>query len=349
MRVSGQSIREEPFGLTRDGSPVRLFSLRNGHGLSVGITNFGGAVTSLRVPDRNGRLGDVVLGYSTLEAYESGRAYYGALIGRYSNRIAGGCFELDGVEYTLTANNPPNHLHGGGLGFDKVVWDACAEESAYGPSLVLSYLSRNGEEGFPGNLPVTVRYTLTHDSRLLIEYRASTDHATPVNLTHHGYFNLTGDPRNDVLGHELEINADHYTPVRQDLIPTGKVAPVAGTPFDFRTPVLAGSRIDEDHEQLRIGGGYDHNFVLNGWVPGETCFAARVYEPESGRVMEVHTSEPGMQFYTGNFLQDFKPRAGLCLETQHFPDSPNQPGFPATILRPGAIFRSRTMYSFSVR
>ena len=348
MSNDGSLCSEAEFGVTRGGQAASIFTLRNCNGLTAQVTNYGGTVTSLRVPDREGRLENIVLGYKTLAEYESATAIFGALIGRYGNRIAGGRFQLDGEEYQLATNNHPNHLHGGEHGFDRVVWDARPEQTSYGPSLVLSYLSKDGEEGYPGNLKIGVRYTLSSDDRLVIEYQASSDRATPVNFTHHGYFNLSGLSAHDVLGHELEINADHYTPVNQVLVPTGEIAPVHGTPFDFRSPRPIGSRIDEYHEQLLIGGGYDHNYVLNKTCQGATDFAARVHEPASGRVMEVCTSEPGMQFFSGNSLPDYVPRAGLCLETQHFPDSPNQPQFPSTILRPGDTFGSRTVYSFSV-
>jgi len=347
--VKVQALNVNEYGETADGLAVSLFTLKNRNGLTTQITNYGGTVTCLQVPDREGRFANIVLGYDTLAEYEAGAAFFGALIGRFGNRIAGGRFELDGEVHQLATNTHPNHLHGGDRGFDKIVWDAKAEITANGPSLVLKYLSVDGEEAYPGNLDVIVRYTLAHNDSLIIEYRADCDRATPLNLTHHGYFNLTGDPGNDVLGHEMEIHADHFTPVNSSLIPTGEIAPVAGTPFDFRAPVTVGARINEGHEQLLFGGGYDHNFVLSKSERKEPELAARVYEPLSGRVMEVHTSEPGVQFYSGNFLQDFRPRAGLCLETQHFPDSPNQPGFPSTILRPGESFRSQTVYSFSAR
>jgi len=347
--VKVQALNVNEYGETADGLAVSLFTLKNRNGLTTQITNYGGTVTCLQVPDREGRFANIVLGYDTLAEYEAGAAFFGALIGRFGNRIAGGRFELDGEVHQLATNTHPNHLHGGDRGFDKIVWDAKAEITANGPSLVLKYLSVDGEEAYPGNLDIIVRYTLAHNDSLIIEYRADCDRATPLNLTHHGYFNLTGDPGNDVLGHEMEIHADHFTPVNSSLIPTGEIAPVAGTPFDFRAPVTVGARINEGHEQLLFGGGYDHNFVLSKSERKEPELAARVYEPLSGRVMEVHTSEPGVQFYSGNFLQDFRPRAGLCLETQHFPDSPNQPGFPSTILRPGESFRSQTVYSFSAR
>jgi aldose 1-epimerase len=346
--MNEQAISETAFGVTRSGRAVSLFTLRNCSGLTVQISNYGGIVTSLQVPDQFGKFSNVVLGNDSLAGYETGASYFGALIGRYGNRIAGGRFELDGEEYLLAANNPPNHLHGGERGFDRVVWDATAEQSLQGPRLILGYLSGDGEEGYPGKLSVEVIYTLTHENELQIDYQARSDRATPVNFTHHSYFNLTGDPVRDVLGHVLEINADHYTPVDHDLIPTGAVAPVAGTPLDFRKATRVGAHIDDEHEQLAIGGGYDHNLVLNGPRGKEAGFAARVFEPESGRVMEVHTSEPGIQLYTANALLGYQRRTGLCLETQHFPDSPNQPGFPSTILQPGDIFHSRTVYSFAI-
>ena len=348
MSSSESLCSEAEFGVTSGGQAASIFTLKNRNGLTAQLTNYGGTVTSLRVPDRDGRLDNVVLGYKSLSEYESGEAFFGALIGRYCNRIAGGRFQLDGVEYELARNNHPNHLHGGERGFDKMVWGASAEQTTDGASVLLTYLSEDGEEGYPGNLTADVRYTLTESDSLVIEYRASCDRATPVNFTHHGYFNLSGVPGSDVLGHDLEIDADYYTPVNPVLIPTGKIVPVAGTPLDFRSPRTIGSRIDDAYEQLQIGGGYDHNYVLNKSRQSAKGFAARVYEPVSGRIMEVHTSEPGMQFYSGNFLQDYVPRAGLCLETQHFPDSPNQPQFPSTIMRPGETFGSRTVYSFLV-
>lgn len=343
-----QAISQQEFGVTREGRAVSLFTLRNRNGLSTQISNYGGTVTSLRVPDRSGQFGNVVLGYDTLADYETGVSYFGALIGRYGNRIAGGRFELDGEDYQVAVNNPPNHLHGGECGFDKMVWNAEATESEKGPSLLLGYISSDGHEGYPGKLRVQVCYTLTHDDCLAIAYRASCNQATPVNFSHHSYFNLCTGRGRDVLGHELEINADCYTPVDRNLIPTGEIATVAGTPFDFRRACTVGFRIDAAHEQLAIGGGYDHNFCLNGPAGSAAVFAARVYEPESGRTLEVHTSEPGLQLYSANSLQGSGYRSGLCLETQHFPDSPNQPGFPSTILRPGDEFNSQTIYSFAV-
>jgi aldose 1-epimerase len=344
--VKEQTISETEFGVTREGHAVSLFTLRNRNGLTTQISNYGGTVTSLRIPDRSGKFANIVLGFDTLAEYEAGDAYFGALIGRFGNRVAGGRFVLDGEDYLLAANNPPNHLHGGECGFDKVVWDASAAVSEKGPALVLNYLSESGDQGYPGNLSVQVCYTLTDDDSLSIEYRASCDKATPINLTHHSYFNLSGDHSLDVMGHELEIDADCYTPVNSRLIPTGELAPVAGTPFDFRRARRVGARIDADNAQLAIGGGYDHNLCLNRPAGKDAVFAARVFEPQSGRAMEVHTSEPGMQLYTANALKGAGRRTGLCLETQHYPDSPNQPEFPSAILHPGGLFKSQTVYSF---
>jgi aldose 1-epimerase len=347
--MNEQAISETAFGVTRSGRAVSLFTLRNCDGLTAQISNYGGTVTSLQVPDPFGKFSNVVLGYDSLAQYEAGSSYFGALIGRYGNRIAGGRFDLDGQEYLLAANNPPNHLHGGKRGFDSVVWEAAAEQSEQGPRLILGYVSEDGEQGYPGKLAVEVVYTLTHKNELRIDYQAGSDRVTPVNFTHHSYFNLTGDPARDVLGHVLEINADHYTPVDHDLIPTGAITPVAGTPFDFRKATTVGARIDDEHEQLAIGGGYDHNFVLKGSRTPDALFAARVSDPLSGRIMEVHTSEPGMQLYSANALEGAGRRTGLCLETQHFPDSPNQPEFPSTILQPGQTYKSQTVYAFAVK
>ncbi|WP_460614487.1 aldose epimerase family protein [Hymenobacter seoulensis] len=341
------------FGKTTEGTEVQLYTLTNAHGLKVSITNYGGTITSLMVPDKAGKLGDVVLGFDQVSGYQSPEflksgPYFGALIGRYGNRIAKGQFTLDGKQYTLAKNNGENTLHGGKKGFDKVVWQAEPGTSAEGQTLTLTYLSKDGEEGYPGNLNVTVVYTLTADDALKIDYSATTDKATPVNLTNHAYFNLSGG--NDVLGHQVTIPADRYTVVDAGLIPTGELRPVKGTPFDFTTPHTIGERIGQ------VPGGYDHNWVLN-----ETRglhAAATVYEPTTGRTMEVRTTEPGLQFYTGNFLdgtlkgkggQVYGQHAGFCLETQHFPDSPNQPKFPTTILQPGKTLQSTTTYKFGVR
>jgi len=347
----------EPFGTTPDGEDVELYTLTNAHGVEVRITNYGGIVTHLLVPDRGGVLGDVVLGYDSLSGYLEGSPYFGAIVGRYGNRIARGRFLLDGVEYNLATNNGDNHLHGGSRGFDKVVWAAEPYEAEAEAGLRLSYGSDDCEEGYPGRLTVAVTYALTNENELRIEYLAETDKPTVVNLTHHSYFNLAGHDSGDILGHELELAASRFTPADSGLIPTGELQQVAGTPMDFREPLGIGARIDATDEQLHYGGGYDHNFVLDAY-DGTLRFAARVYEPTSGRVMEVYTTEPGIQFYSGNFLDGsnvgkggtpYEHRAGFCLETQHFPDSPNQPQFPSTVLRPGERYQSRTIYKFSVR
>jgi len=351
------SIVKEVYGHTDDGQEIYLYTLRNGKGLEAAITNYGGIVVALQAPDRDGQLDDVALGLSSLEEYLKGIPYFGALVGRYGNRIAKGKFTLDGAAYTLAVNNGPNHLHGGLRGFDKVVWDAAIIETDAGPALRLAYLSGDGEEGYPGNLSVEVRYALTVDNGLQIDYKATTDKPTIVNLTNHAYFNLAGEGRGDILGHEMMLNADHFLPVDEGLIPTGELRPVAGTPFDFTQPTPIGARIDGDDEQLRLGGGYDHCWVLNREGAG-LSLAARVYEPATGRVMEVFTDQPGVQFYTGNFLDGgqvgkrgnaYAYRTGFCLETEHFPDSPNQGHFPSVVLRPGQTYEHHTVYRFSVR
>ena len=354
--VAALSLERQPFGTTSQGEPVELFTLTNASGMRVRFTNYGGIITSIEVPDRAGTLEDVTLGFDSLAGYLGEHPYFGALVGRYGNRIARGRFTLDGKEYTLAVNNGPNHLHGGLRGFDKVVWRAEPFENDSSVGAVLSYASANGEEGYPGSLQARVTYTLTNDNALRFAYHATTDAPTPVNLTQHAYFNLAGDGEGDILDHQLVLNASRYTPVDSTLIPTGEIAPVRGTPFDFTTPTAIGARIGQDHEQLRFGGGYDHNFVLDRQGDG-LSLAARLTEPTSGRVMEVLTTEPGIQFYSGNFLDGsltgkgghvYEHRSGLALETQHFPDSPNQPAFPTTILRPGEEYRSETVYRFSV-
>ena len=337
--------------------PKEMITLKNARGMEVRVILYGGIVTSIRVPDRNGGFDDVVLGYDDAESYRRNNdPYMGAIIGRYANRIAKGMFTLDGQIYQLATNNRPNHLHGGNKGFDKVVWQAEEFRNAAGAGILLRYTSADGEENYPGTLKVQVTYTLSDNNELIIDYVATTDRATPINLTHHSYFNLTSATR-DVLDHELTINADRYTPIDPTSIPTGEIAPVEGTPFDFRKPISIGARIKEDNEQLRNGQGYDHNFVLNRQGEG-LVHAAHVYEPSNGRVIDVSTTEPGVQFYSGNFLDGsikgkfgrvYQQRFGFCLETQHFPDSPNQPQFPSTILRPGSEYRSRTVYAFSVK
>ena len=343
-----------PFGTTEGSQAVHLYTLTNPQGMRVAITNYGGIVTSLLVPDRDGHFGDVVLGYDNLEDYMEGSPYFGAIVGRYGNRIAKGRFTLDEVDYSLAVNNGENHLHGGIRGFDKVVWAAEPYAGQDEVGLRLSYTSVDGEEGYPGNLTVFVTYALTNENELRIDYLTQTDQATVVNVTHHGYFNLAGHASGDILGHELLLDADRFTPVDEGLIPTGELRAVAGTPMDFRTPFVIGERIADDYEQIRFGAGYDHNWVLNGDT--ETLhLAARVSEPTTGRVMEVLTTEPGVQFYTGNFLDGsnvgkggvpYAFRHGFCLETQHFPDSPNHPEFPSTVLRPGQSYQSTTVYRF---
>jgi aldose 1-epimerase len=356
--ASKAGVKKESFGATAEGVPVDLYTLTNASGMEVRAITYGGIILSLRVPDRAGKLGDVVLGYDAIDGYLKASPYFGSIIGRYGNRIARGRFTLDGKEYTLAANNGPNALHGGLKGFDKVIWRAEPFEKDEGVGVVFSYTSPDGEEGYPGKLEATVTYTLDDANKLTFDYRAVTDKATPVNLTQHSYFNLAGDGKGDILGHELMLKAKSFTPVDSTLIPTGEIRSVAGTPFDFTTPHTIGERIGADDEQIRFGGGYDHNFVLDRDAGDSLQLAARVYEPTSGRVMEVSTTEPGVQFYSGNFLDGsitgkaghvYRHRTGFCLETQHYPDSPNKPGFPPTILKPGEEYRSRTVYAFSVR
>lgn len=355
---AGSAITKKPFGKV-DGVPVDLYTMTNTKGMQVSITNYGGIVVSLVVPDRNGKPGDVVLGYDQVEEYVKASPYFGAIVGRYGNRIAGGQFTLNGKAYTLAQNNNGNHLHGGLKGFDKAVWKAQELSTNRGPGLKLAYLSKDGEEGYPGNLAVAVTYVLVANANeLVINYLATTDKPTPVNLTNHSYFNLAGQGSGDILGHELTLFADRFTPVDKGLIPTGELRPVEGTPFDFRQPTAIGKRIHQAAEQLQFGGGYDHNFVLSGKQDAGLTLAARVVEPTSGRIMEILTKEPGIQFYCGNFLDGSnvgkgnKPycyRYGFCLETQHFPDSPNKPDFPTTILQPGKQYRTTTIYRFSAK
>ena len=341
-----------PFGKTADGQAVEAFTLKNANGIEVTAISYGGIITALKVPDRNGALGDIVLGFDSLDGYLTDHPFFGAIIGRYGNRIAKGRFTIDKQAYSLATNNGPNHLHGGVRGFDKHVWHA---EVLTENSLRFSRVSPDGEEGYPGTLQVEVIYGLTNYNELIVDYTATTDQPTHVNLTQHSYFNLAG-PGADILGHELMIDADRYTPVNSELIPTGELAAVAGTPFDFRTPTAIGARIDAPHPQITNGQGYDHNWVLNRDGSG-LRLAARVLEPSSGRTMEVATTEPGMQFYAGNFLDGtivgkggakYGRRSGFCLETQHYPDSPNQPDFPSTLLRPGTIYTSRTVFKFGI-
>ena len=354
-------ISKAPFGKTPDGTPVEIYTLRNRNGMEARIMTYGGIVQSLLVPDKNGHFGDVVLGFDNLEGYMNDTyvkncPYFGALIGRYGNRIAKGKFSLDGQEYTLATNNAPNSLHGGWKGFDKVVWTAKPISSADGESLQLTYVSKDGEEGYPGDLTVTAVYTVTDDNALRVVFTATTDKDTVCNLTHHSYFNLAG--KGNSLDHGVYLNADKFTPVDSTLIPTGELRPVTGTPFDFLTPTPIGARInDTNNEQIKFANGYDDNWVLNKKSPGELSLAARVQDPVSGRTLEVWTTSPGMQFYTGNFLDGtitgkggwvYQFRDAFAMEPQHYPDSPNHPDFPTTELRPGQLFPQVTAFPFSV-
>jgi aldose 1-epimerase len=348
------SINQASFGQSPTGAPADLFVLTNANGLIVKITNFGGVITEIHAPDKNGVFADITLGFDHIEPYYKDSPYFGALIGRFGNRIAKAKFTLDGKTFQLDTNNDTNHLHGGYVGFDKVVWDATTFETEKSVGLTLKYLSVDGDQGYPGNLDVTVVYELTNENEILVKYHAVSDKATPVNLTQHAYFNLAG--KGDILSHEIKINADRFTAIDPSAIPTGELPLVENTPFDFRSPRLIGSKINDDHEQIKNGIGYDHNFVLNKTHAKEFSLAARVYEANSGRVLEVFTQEPGVQFYSGNYLNgsltgkgwNYTHRSGFCLEPQHFPDSPNQPQFPNTILRPGEEYTSLMSYKFSV-
>jgi len=354
--AGAQSVTKQDYGKTSTGEYVYLYTLRNTHGLEAKITNYGGILVSLKVPDRNRKFDDVVLGFNDLESYlTKNDPYMGALIGRYGNRIAKGRFTLNGVEYKLAVNNGENHLHGGIKGFDRVVWTGREIKTGAGPAVALAYLSKDGEEGYPGNLSVRVVYTLTNDNELKIDYSATTDKDTVMNLTHHSYFNLAGEGTGDILNHLVTINANQFVPTDAGSIPTGELKNVAGTPFDFLNATAIGARINQDDEQLKFGNGYDHTWVING---RGMRVAATAYEPTSGRVMQVLTTEPGVQFYTGNFLNGtltgksgkiYARRTGFCFETQHYPDSPNQPSFPTTTLKKGATYKSTTIYRFSSR
>ena len=341
------------FGRTQDGKEAHVYTLSNKSGMEVAITDFGGTVLSIKVPDRNGKIGDAVLGYDTLDGYETGKAYFGATVGRYGNRIAGGRFSLDGKEFPLAKNDGENHLHGGIRGFNKVLWTADSASGKSGPSLRLHYLSKDGEEGYPGNLSLQVVFSLTDANGLKIEYTATTDKKTVVNLTNHSYFNLAES--GTILDHKLTLRASRFTLVAPGLVPTGELRSVAGTPFDFREPTAVGARIDQDDEQLKLGKGYDHNWVLDADANGTPALAATLYEPTTGRVLETWTTEPGIQLYTGNFLdrtidgkggRSYEHRSAVCLETQHFPDSPNRPDFPSTTLAPGKKYHTVTIYKF---
>jgi aldose 1-epimerase len=354
-KASAGSINSSAFGSAPDGKAVQIYTLRNGNGMEARVATYGGIIVSLTPPDRNGKFADVVLGYDNLDGYIKASPHFGALVGRYANRIAGAKFTLNGRTYTLAKNNGPHSLHGGVKGFDKVVWDAKAVESAIGPALELAYSSKDGEEGFPGNLTVKAVYALTSENELRIDFTATTDAPTLCNLSSHSYFNLAG--KGNVLGHEVYINASRFTPVDATLIPTGELKSVAGTPLDFRKPMAIGARLEADDPQLKFASGYDQNFVIDK-PPGQLGLHARVCEPTTGRVMEVLSTEPGLQFYTSNHLDGsitgkggwtYQPRAALCLEPQHFPDSPNKPQFPSTELKPGQTYRNTIAYRFSVK
>jgi len=347
-------MQKQSFGKTEDGQQTYLYILTNKNGMEAAITNYGGSVVTLKVPDRTGKVDDVVLGYDKLEDYEAGKAYFGATVGRYANRIAHARFTLDGVTYTLPKNDGDNHLHGV---FNKRVWNAKDVSGSDGQALELTYVSKDGEDGFPGNLSVKVVYTLTEQNELKIDYSATTDEDTVLNLTNHCYFNLSGQGNGDILQQQIMIRADRFTPVDATLIPTGELRSVKGSPFDFTTSTVIGARIDQDDPQLKLGKGYDHNWVLNNGTAGSLYIAAQAYDPHSGRLLEVSTTEPGLQLYTGNFLDGIRGKGGkvynrryaFCLETQHFPDSPNHPQFPSTVLKPGQRFQSTTVYKFSTK
>jgi aldose 1-epimerase len=354
-RAAKTTVTRAAFGSLPDGTAVESFTFTNASGASVTAVNYGGIITSVRVPDRNGRLADVVLGYDALDGYLGDNSHYGAIVGRYGNRIGGARFALDGRTYELAANNGPNSLHGDLKGFDKAVWTAEPFERAGMAGVILTHTSPDGDEGFPGTLSVSMTYTFNDKNELAIDYEATTDKATVVNLTNHSYFNLGGDGSGDVLGHRLTIEADRYTPIDENMIPTGQLASVANTPLDFRTATAIGDRIADPG--LKPATGYDHNYVINR-ADASAVLAARVDDPQSGRLLEVFTTEPGVQLYTANHLDGSKvARAGhvygrygaFCLETQHYPDSPNKPSFPTTTLRPGETFKSRTVYAFGVR
>lgn len=355
--TGNKMINKKLFGKLPTGEEVYLYTLTNKNGMEVKIINYGATVVSLTAPNRDGKYEDVVLGYDNLEDYVNGNSFFGCIVGRYGNRINKGKFKLDGKEYQLTINDGENHLHGGIIGFHKVLWKAEPIINDSSESLKLSYKSSDGEQGYPGNLSIEVVYTLTDNNELLIDYSAITDKPTILNPTHHSYFNLSGSFDNTILNHELLIDADYITPVNSQLIPTGELMKVENTPFDFHSFRKIGERINDDHEQLKYGKGYDHNWVLNNFN-GRIRKVAELYEPSSGRAMEVLTDQPGLQFYSGNFLDGsikgkngirYNHRTGLCLETQHFPDSPNHPNFPSVVLRPGEKYTQKTMYRFIIK
>lgn len=350
------TLSKSTYGKTPEGNPVDKFILKNDNGMQVEVITYGGIITSWTAPDKNGKYENIVLGYDSLEQYIQKTPYFGAIIGRYGNRIANGKFSIDGKEYTLETNDGPNHLHGGVQGFDKVVWMASEIKNKNGAALKLTYLSKDDEGGYPGNLTSTVIYTLTNEDALEVSYEAVTDKKTIVNLTQHAYFNLSGDFSKDILDHELMLDADTYLPVEETLIPTGEIRSVENTPFDFRQPKTIGKDINQENEQLKRGKGYDHCWVLNH--QGGMRKVSSAYHPTTGRLLEISTDEPGMQFYCGNFLDGTLPmpgggtyakRTGFCLETQHYPDSPNQDAFPSVLLAPGETYSSKTIFKFKTR
>jgi aldose 1-epimerase len=353
----GATVTIAPFGQTPDGKRVELYTLTNSRGMQVRAISYGAIIQAIRVPDRSGRVADVTLGFDSLQGYLTDSPYFGAIVGRYANRIARGRFTLGGHTYRLATNNGPNHLHGGLKGYDKVVWRGESFQRADTVGVKFEHTSPDGDEGYPGTVEVAVTYTLTPGNELIVEYAASADRPTPLNLSQHSYFNLAGEGSGDILKHELTIDAERYTPVDSTLIPTGALASVANTPFDFRRPATIGARIEKNYRQLKYGEGYDHNFVLNRSGPG-LQHAVHVLDPKTGRMLDISTTEPGLQFYSGNFLDGtitgkaghvYAHRAALVLETQHFPDSPNHPAFPSTILRPGKDYRSRTVFAFGLQ
>jgi len=357
-REAKPKLTKSDFGKTPDGTPIDRYTMTNKNGIEVSIITYGARVTSLKTPDRKGQFADIVLGFDSLDGYLATNPYFGAVVGRYGNRIAKGRFTLDGVEYKLATNNGPNALHGGLKGFDKVIWMARDATIGDAPAVDLTYLSKDGEEGYPGMLTVTVRYTLTDTNEVQIDYTAKSDKITVTNITNHSYFNLSGAGSGDILGHELMLNASRFTPVDAGLIPTGDLKPVALSPFDFTKQTAIGARINQtSDQQIKFGGGYDHNWALDNPKPAQLSVAAELSDPKSGRLLQLSTTQPGVQFYTGNFLDGtitgkggkvYGKRAGLCLETQHFPDSPNHPTFPSTVLRPGDTMTSKTVWKFVV-
>ncbi len=355
---SKKGVQKKSFGKLSDGASVSLYVLTNKNGVQAAVTDYGARLVSLKAPDRNGKFADIVLGYDSAEGYQNGKAYVGATVGRYANRIAKGKFSLDGKTYTLALNNGPNSLHGGKIGFDQKVWTAKEVTVAGAPGVQFTCLSRDGEENYPGNLHVTATYTLDDNNSLKIDYQATTDKTTVLNLANHAYFNLAGEGSGSILDQVLTIHADRFTPVDATLIPTGELRPVKGTPFDFTKPTAIGARITQDNQQLKYGNGYDHNFVLNGGQTSTPKPAAEAYDPKSGRVLDLLTTQPGVQFYSGNGLDNtvhgksghaYPSRSGFCLETQHFPDSPNHPDFPSSVLKPGQTYHEVTILRVSTR